>query len=67
MNSPGALSDKGLEREENQDDYGYFPMPNGELYIVADGMGGEAGEAIAARMAIDTVKQCFERNNQKYS
>ncbi len=50
----------GLEREENQDDLGWFSPNKGELFIVADGMGGEAGGKAAAKMAISTIKEVFE-------
>lgn len=55
-------TDVGLEREENQDDLGWFSPDKGELFIVADGMGGEAGGKTAARMAISTIKEVFERD-----
>jgi len=51
----------GLEREENQDDLGWFSPNKDELFIVADGMGGEAGGKTAAKMAISTIKEVFEK------
>lgn len=53
-------TDVGLERKDNQDDMGWFSLPAGEVFIVADGMGGEAGGREAAKMAIATIKECFE-------
>jgi PPM family protein phosphatase len=53
-------TDVGLERKDNQDDMGWFSLPAGEVFIVADGMGGEAGGREAAEMAIATIKECFE-------
>ena len=53
-------TDMGLERKDNQDDMGWFSLPAGEVFIVADGMGGEAGGREAAEMTIATIKECFE-------
>jgi protein phosphatase len=49
----GARTHQGKVRSENQDRMGRFLSPIGELYIVADGMGGHEGGATAAAMAID--------------
>ena len=54
-------TDVGLEREDNQDDMGWFSLPAGEVVIVADGMGGEAGGREAAKMAISAIKDSFEK------
>ena len=50
----------GNERQDNQDDMGWFSLPTGEIIIVADGMGGEAGGREAAQMAISSMKEFFE-------
>ncbi len=54
-------TDVGCRRQENQDDMGWFSLPVGELILVADGMGGEAGGREAAGMAISTIKAFFEK------
>ena len=51
----------GNERQDNQDDMGWFSLPTGEIIIVADGMGGEAGGREAAQMAISSMKEFFEK------
>lgn len=49
-----ADTDKGHTRLLNQDAYGVFPME--QFYIVADGVGGQAGGEVAA---VETVNQLF--------
>lgn len=51
----GAGAHRGLVREENQDRISRIQSPFGELFIVADGMGGHEGGATAAQMLIDGV------------
>lgn len=59
-------SDIGMIRVENQDSLGKFP-PNdfnlyterGQLFIVADGMGGHVGGKEASNMAVDTISDVY--------
>ena len=52
----GKRTDPGKTRAENQDRMGRFCSPFGEVFIVADGMGGHMGGARAATMAIEQFK-----------
>jgi len=49
-----AHTDRGLQREENEDCYGLDEEL--KLYIIADGMGGHAAGAVASRTAVDVLK-----------
>ena len=53
--SVAARSDPGRAREENQDRYLVKKGRGVMLLAVADGVGGEAGGAVAARAAVDAL------------
>ncbi len=66
----GGLTDVGLRRSNNQDSYGVFPEkytpaihPKGQLFLVADGMGGLLGGRQASEMAVNTIRQIFFENH----
>lgn len=52
-----GCTDIGCQREYNEDCI--LVDLTGQLFVVADGMGGERGGACASRLAVDTVRDYF--------
>ncbi len=53
-----GMSDVGLARQLNEDNWGWTSLGrNGELYIVADGMGGHDGGEVASHIAVTTMRR----------
>ncbi len=57
-----GLTDVGLMRSVNQDDY--YIDPEGRFFIVADGMGGHAGGQEASHLATQTIQTYLETHWQ---
>lgn len=65
-----AITDRGLIRSENQDNY--FISSNERAFVVADGMGGTKNGALASKLAVQAVKTLTEErwpsdNEESYS
>ena len=57
-----GLTDPGLLRTVNQDDY--YIDPEGRFFIVADGMGGHAGGQEASQLATEAIQAYLEEHWQ---
>lgn len=64
----GAATDKGMQREANEDNYGTATTGdaerNSQLLIVADGMGGEEAGEIASALTVKSLTEAFMKNQQ---
>jgi len=58
-------TNKGLLRENNEDNYLVDETEDFSLYAVADGMGGHSAGEIASMIALNTIKDCFEETSKE--
>lgn len=55
------VSDTGKVRANNEDAFGWFTIPAGELFLVADGVGGSAGGEVASKCAIKAFSEAMQK------
>lgn len=55
----GQATDKGNVRTNNEDAFGWFSVPAGELILVADGIGGHVGGEVASQCAIKAFSEAM--------
>lgn len=55
-------TDTGVKRDHNEDNY--MLIPELDLYVVADGMGGHASGEVASQIAVETLQQFYEESEQ---
>ena len=60
MNLIGFKSNKGIKRSNNED--ACFIMPQEQVYIVADGVGGNNSGELASRTAVTSVAEYIKKN-----
>ena len=55
-----GLTVTGQVRKANEDSCGFSVVPNGDLFVVCDGMGGHVGGATASKIAVEQIIQHFK-------
>jgi len=56
------LTDKGLQREQNEDFLAYFDTCNGHVFVLCDGIGGHNAGEYASQLAVETVGEFLNTN-----
>jgi protein phosphatase len=60
-----GLTDTGVVRPHNEDNFACFDFSEGTLFVVADGMGGHDAGEVASKIAVDVVCQAVQKGLQE--
>ncbi|MEN9797667.1 MAG: hypothetical protein RL653_1363 [Pseudomonadota bacterium] len=57
-----SITDVGMKRNHNEDNFGVVPEEN--LYVVADGMGGHSSGEVASKIAVEELAEFFRMTSR---
>src|SRR5215471_3130935 len=60
----GQITDKGLNPKRLANEDNLLAMPDRGLFLVADGVGGRLGGAVASQMAVDIFSKVFAQHHK---
>jgi protein phosphatase len=61
----GQITDKGLNPKRSSNEDNLLAMPDRGLFLVADGVGGRLGGAVASQIVVDIFSKVFAQRHQE--
>jgi len=61
----GQITDKGLNPRRSSNEDNLLAMPDRGLFLVADGVGGRLGGAVASQIVVDVFSKVFSQRHQE--